>query len=50
MWWQAGALTRAVNILDAFPSVAVLAARIVVGESELLDETCEAMKTSPLGA
>ncbi|SAL87064.1 transferase [Caballeronia terrestris] len=50
MWWQAGALTRAVDILDAFPSVAVLAARIVVGESELLDETCEAMKTSPLGA
>ncbi len=33
-----------------FPRVAVLAARIEVGESQQLDATCEAMKTSPLGA
>ncbi|KDR38318.1 glycosyl transferase family 2 [Caballeronia glathei] len=49
MWWRAGALTRAVAILDAFPRVAVLAARIVVGEAEVLDPTCEVMRASPLG-
>lgn len=50
MWWQANSLSRAVSILDGSPQVAVLGARVVVGEDEALDSTCALMKASPLGA
>jgi GT2 family glycosyltransferase len=49
MWWQANSLSRAVSILDGSPQVAVLGARVVVGEDEALDSTCALMKASPLG-
>lgn len=49
-WWGAGSLTRAAEILDASPRVAVLSARVVVGEDGDADETCERMRLSPLGA
>ncbi|KIG03772.1 glycosyltransferase family 2 protein [Caballeronia concitans] len=49
-WWGAGSLTRAAEILDASPRVAVLSARVVVGEDGDADETCERMRASPLGA
>ncbi|WP_244817229.1 glycosyltransferase family 2 protein [Caballeronia sp. Lep1P3] len=49
-WWDAGSLTRAADILDAAPRVAVLSARVVVGERGEPDETCERMRASPLGA
>ncbi|WP_250453465.1 glycosyltransferase [Caballeronia sp. ATUFL_M2_KS44] len=49
-WWGAGSLTRAAEILDASPRVAVLSARVVVGEDGDADETCERMRVSPLGA
>ncbi|KMY85058.1 Glycosyl transferase, family 2 [Candidatus Paraburkholderia calva] len=47
-WWRPGSLTRAVEILDAAPRVAVLNARVVVDEHNALDETCERMRASPL--
>jgi GT2 family glycosyltransferase len=49
-WWQADSLSRAVSILDAWPEVGVLSARVVVGEDEASDATCALMKASPLGA
>ncbi len=47
-WWSPGSLTRAVEILDAAPRVAVLNARVVVGEHGATDDTCERMRESPL--
>jgi GT2 family glycosyltransferase len=47
-WWGAGSLTRAIDILDRYPRVAVLNARVIVGEEGATDETCERMRTSPL--
>ncbi|WP_371884408.1 glycosyltransferase family 2 protein [Caballeronia sp. S22] len=47
-WWSPGSLSRAVRILDAVPRVAVLNARVVVGEHGTPDETCERMRESPL--
>ncbi|MFL9912750.1 glycosyltransferase family 2 protein [Paraburkholderia sp. RL17-337-BIB-A] len=48
MWWEAGSLARAVHVLDTSPGVAVLSARVLVGESLELDETCIRMRNSPL--
>jgi GT2 family glycosyltransferase len=47
-WWNSGALSRAADILDAAPRVAVLNARVVVGEHGATDDTCERMRESPL--
>jgi GT2 family glycosyltransferase len=47
-WWEPGALTRAADVLDASPSMAVLAARVLVGPDARLDPVCEAMAASPL--
>ena len=47
-WWVPDALTRAVDVLDRHPRVAVLAARVLVGEEARLDPVCEAMERSPL--
>jgi GT2 family glycosyltransferase len=47
-WWTAGSLSRAVSILDAAPNVAVLNARVLVGEEQAYDETCLLMKASAL--
>lgn len=49
-WWEPGALERAVRLLDAWPNVGVLNARIVVGEDGTTDPTCVAMRASPLGS
>jgi len=46
--WEAGALDEAVRILDSASGVAVLSARVVVGESRQLDPTCRLMRASPL--
>jgi GT2 family glycosyltransferase len=48
VWWSAGSLSRAVEILDAAPRVAVLNARVVVGAQGAVDQTCERMRESPL--
>jgi GT2 family glycosyltransferase len=49
-WWAPGALSRAETHFDAHPRLAVLAARILVGEDEWLDPVCEEMARSPLPA
>jgi GT2 family glycosyltransferase len=47
-WWAPGSLARAVELLDRHPRVALLAARVLVGEEERLDPACAAMAASPL--
>lgn len=49
-WWQAGALQRAAELLDADPRLAALSARVLVGPEQRLDATCERMAASPLDA
>ncbi|MBA8952723.1 GT2 family glycosyltransferase [Actinomadura namibiensis] len=48
-WWEPGALDRAVEIMDAHPRAALLAARVLVGEQERPDPVSEAMARAPLG-
>ena len=47
-WWTPGALARAVGILEARPGLALLAARVLVGEDGEEDPVCAAMGASPL--
>jgi GT2 family glycosyltransferase len=49
-WWAPGALTRAADCFDRDPELALVAARILVGESGEVDPTCTAMARSPLPA
>ena len=46
--WRAGALACAVRLLDAHPEVALLNARVVVGDDEHLDAACALMACSAL--
>jgi GT2 family glycosyltransferase len=46
--WAPGALTRAVDLLDAHPRLALVAAKVLVGDEGVTDPTCEAMARSPL--
>jgi GT2 family glycosyltransferase len=48
-WWASGALRIASDLMDAFPHLGLLAARILVGEDEHLDPVCVEMGDSPLG-
>lgn len=47
-WWQPGSLARACALLDAYPAVASLTARILVGASGREDPTSTLMSHSPL--
>jgi GT2 family glycosyltransferase len=47
-WWAPGALTRAAEILDAHPSIGLVAARVLLGDAGRLEPTCAAMAASPL--
>lgn len=47
-WWADGALARGARVLDAHPSVAVVAGRVLLGDQQWLDPACEAMVNSPL--
>jgi len=47
-WWAPGSLEQSAACLDRFPTVGLLAARVLVGPGERLDPTCEAMRDSPL--
>lgn len=47
-WWAPGALSRAAAHLDRSPRLAVLQARVLVGEAEAVDPTCLQMAGSPL--
>jgi GT2 family glycosyltransferase len=48
-WWAPGDLARAVDVLRAYPRLAVLNARILVGPEERLDPICAQMARSALG-
>lgn len=47
-WWAPGALARAAAEFDARPRFGLLAARVLVGDEEVLDPTCTAMGQSAL--
>lgn len=47
-WWAAGALERTADVLDRHRRVAVVAARIVVGDDEETDPICHEMARSPV--
>jgi N-acetylglucosaminyl-diphospho-decaprenol L-rhamnosyltransferase len=49
-WWAPGALSRAADVLDAHPRLAVVAAKVLVGPEDRVDPVCEVMASSPLGA
>ncbi|MFG1701995.1 glycosyltransferase family 2 protein [Nonomuraea sp. M3C6] len=48
-WWAPGALERAADVLDAYPRLGLLGARVLVGPEERLDPVSEQMRRSPLG-
>jgi GT2 family glycosyltransferase len=47
-WWAPGALARGMAVLEANPSVAVVAGRVLLGRERRLDPACAAMAVSPL--
>jgi GT2 family glycosyltransferase len=47
-WWENGALAKAIDIFNAYPSVAVLCARVFVGPERKEDPTSIEMAHSPL--
>ncbi|MFC0398762.1 glycosyltransferase family 2 protein [Paraburkholderia rhizosphaerae] len=47
-WWTPGSLDHAVAVLDAYPRVGILNARIEVGERRDTDPVCASMQNSPL--
>jgi GT2 family glycosyltransferase len=47
-WWQPGSLNHAADILAAYPRVAIITGRVLVGPEEREDPTCRIMATSPL--
>ncbi len=49
-WWAPGALTRAADLLDAHPRLAVVTGRVLVGAEEREDPTCTRMAASPIPA
>ena len=49
-WWAPGALDLAADLFDRHPRLALLAARILVGDEERLDPVCTEMEASPLAA
>ncbi len=49
-WWTPGALARALQVLREHPQLAVLNARMVVGDDERLDPACREMAKSDDGS
>ena len=47
-WWQPGCVARAADLLDRYPQVAAITARVLVGPRQREDSTCRAMQRSPL--
>ena len=47
-WWAPGALERACELLDEHPRLGAVAARVLVGDHEVLDPACSRMAASPL--
>jgi GT2 family glycosyltransferase len=49
-WWEPGSLTRAAEVMDAHPSVAVLTARILVEPGGAEDPIVPELRSSPVPA
>jgi GT2 family glycosyltransferase len=49
-WWALGSLSRAIALFDAYPSLALIAGRVLVGPACRLDPVCADMRTSPVPA
>ncbi|MFN2460347.1 MAG: glycosyltransferase family 2 protein [Candidatus Velthaea sp.] len=47
-WWESGAVQRGSDLLDSFPGVALLNARVLVNDLEELDAACRLMASSEL--
>ena len=47
-WWNAGSLALAPRLLDRYPHVAALTARVLVGPEQREDPACRQMAASPL--
>jgi GT2 family glycosyltransferase len=47
-WWEPGALRRAADLMDAYPRLAVIAGRVLVGAENRLDPICREMADSPI--
>jgi GT2 family glycosyltransferase len=47
-WWAPGALSLAERIFKRYPRLGLVGARILVGEQEIEDPTCQVMARSPL--
>lgn len=48
-WWEPGSLTRAADLLDAHPTIAVMTGKVLI-RSERIDPICLFMANSPLPA
>ena len=48
VWWAPGSLARAANVMDAYPRLAAITGRVLVGEDEFEDPTSTEMAASPL--
>jgi GT2 family glycosyltransferase len=49
-WWGPGSLRKGADLLDAYPKLALMTARVLVGPEQRLDPTCAEMARSPLPA
>lgn len=47
-WWTSGSLTRAIELFDAHPRLALIMSKVLAGPEERLDPCCELMSRSPL--
>ncbi|MGH1561706.1 glycosyltransferase [Mumia sp. DW29H23] len=47
-WWTPGSLSLAADVLDAHPSIGLVAARVLVGKDATPDPFCEVLARSPL--
>jgi GT2 family glycosyltransferase len=47
-WWAPGSLTRAADLLDRHPRLAIITGRVLVRSEQREDETCARMAASPL--
>ena len=47
-WWDPGSLSLGATLMDAYPQLAVVTGRVLVGPENRLDPTCREMAESPI--
>ncbi len=50
VWWDPGSLERAADLLDSYPRLAIITAKVLVGPEERVDPTCNLMAGSPIAS